>query len=165
MPPVGLANISGCNGGRENTPQSTVQEPSTSTTLHCQSPPGPFPSLEARCKEVQTSRAALGSQQLYHFAIRNAEQKRPCLKDDCLREAGSAVLMLFRSQFLPLSGFGETICALLPRRGSQWCSGMICMKDSITGKLPSTPHHVRTMLTRQSCSPQWAGPRYSLYGA
>lgn len=139
MPPVGLANISGCNGGRENTPQSTVQEPSTSTTLHCQSAAGPFPSLEARCKEVQTSRAALGSQHLYHFAIRNAEQKRPRLKEDCLREAGSAVLMLFRSQFLPLSGFGETICALLPAEGPSDAEGWSAWRTASLGSCLSLP--------------------------
>lgn len=123
LPPVGLANISGSTGGRENGPQAMVQETSASTTLPHQSRAGAFPNLGAKHNQAHVKRyrpAALPQARdisITPLSEMLLKQKRLHLKEDCSRDIGSAFLTLFRSQFLPLSGSGifeEIICALLP---------------------------------------------------
>ena len=121
LPPVGLANISGSTGGRENGPQAMVQETSASTTLPHQSRAGAFPNLGAKHNRAHVKRyrpAALPQARDISIAPLSEmllKRKRLHLKEDCSRDIGSAFLTLFRSQFLPQVSLKKSFVPCCPQ--------------------------------------------------
>lgn len=136
LPPVGLANVSGSTGGRENEPQAMVQEATAGTTLLRQSRAGAFPNLGARHNrvytEVQTSKTASGSGHLYCSAIRNAIKTEETPLRRLLKRYW--ICLSYASQVSVSASFWlgyvwrNQLCPAAHRhyRGSQQCRRMIC---------------------------------------